>query len=160
MPSVPPRPQNLLTLKDRVEGELEKIVRDYMQGTMDLLEVEPDTIWLWMVTEKISGENMAGPHRCHHHLSLCLQLSLKEAHTFQLLEVLHQEAIDGKTWQMGALLLPRQDPIYKEQFGATSKDLKTSVAYQEAMRRVRSKLTDDKKDPAKKGDSKGAKDSA
>ena len=159
MPSVPPRPQNLLTLRDRVEGELEKIVKNYMQETMG---VEPGNIWLWMVIEKISGESMAGLHRGHHYISLCLQLSLKgsEACTFQLLEALHQLALDGKTWQIGALLLPRQDPIYEEQFSATGEESKASVAYQEAMRKVRSKLTDDKKDPAKKGSGKGAKDSA
>ena len=130
MPSGPPRLPNQPTLRDIVEGELEKLVRNYMQETMDLLGVKPDNIWLWMVTEKTSGENIAGPHRCRHHISLCLQLSLKEAHTFQLLEVLHQEAIDGKTWQIGALLLPRQDPIYMEMFDETGEDSEASVVYQ------------------------------
>ena len=159
LPPGPPRAPNQPTLRDRVEGELEKIVKNYMQET---LGVEPGNIWLWMVIEKISGESMAGLHRGHHYISLCLQLSLKgsEAYTVQSLEVLHQVALEGKTRQIGALMLPRQAPIHKEHFGATGEDLGAFVAYQEAMRRVRSKLTDDKKDPAKKGDGKGAKDGA
>ena len=159
MPSEPPRAPNQPTLRDMVEGELEKIVKNYMQEAMG---VEPGNIWLWMVIEKISGESMAGLHRGHHYISLCLQLSLKgsEAYTVQSLEVLHQVALEGKTRQIGALMLPRQAPIHKEHFGATGEDLGAFVAYQEAMRRVRSKLTDDKKDPARKSDGKGAEDSA
>ena len=130
MPPEPPRAPNQPTLRDRVEGELEKIVRNYRRETMDLLGVEPANIWLWMVTEKISDETMAGFHRFNHHLSLCLQLSLKEAYTFQLLEALHQLALDGKTWQIGALLLPRQDPIYMEMFDETGEDSEASVVYQ------------------------------
>jgi hypothetical protein len=54
-----------------------------------------------------------------------------------MLRALHQVALDGGTWSTASLLLPRQDPIYREQFGATGEELEAIVAYQEAMKKLK-----------------------
>ena len=76
-----------------------------------------------------------------------------------MLRALHQVSLDGGGWQTAKLLLPRGDPLEKESFGASEKELEATVAYQEALRRITPNLHHNEdqadKDPKEK-DAKGA----
>ena len=138
--------RRIRSMKARTEDQPEKIVSQFLEEAMDKLGVEEGDAWqLWMLSEKINWGNMSGLHRCHFHLCHALTLSLRgkktqcEAYMVQILRALHQVALDGGTWGTASLLLPRADPIYREQFGATGEELEAIVAYQEALKKIRSK---------------------
>ena len=159
--------RRLQKLRSRVETEPEAIVGLYLEEIMDKLGTEPgDAFQPWMWTSRISWGKLAGLHRVHFHLSHILGLSLKgkkkqaEAYTVQLLRSLHQVSLDNGMWSTAALLLPRPDPIYRENFGATETELEAVVGYQEALKKIRSKTQtddggDDKDAKPPKGGGKG-----
>lgn len=159
--------RRIRSMKARTEDQPEKIVSQFLEEAMDKLGVEDGDAWqLWQMSEKINWGNMSGLHRCHFHIAHALTLSLKgkktqcEAYLVQMLRALHQVALDGGTWGTASLLLPRADPIYREQFGATGEELEAIVAYQEAMKKIRSKpetAGDDKKEKSVAKDSKSGK---
>jgi len=160
--------RRLQKLRSRVETEPEAIVGQYLQDIMDKLGTEPgDSFQPWMWTSRINWGKLAGLHRVHFHLSHILGLSLKgkkkqaEAYTVQLLRSLHQVSLDNGMWSTASLLLPRPDPIYRENFGATETELEAVVGYQEALKKIRNKTaaeepTDDK-DAKAKGGAKGGR---
>jgi len=160
--------RRLQKLRSRVETEPEAIVGQYLQDIMDKLGTEPgDAFQPWMWTSRISWGKLAGLHRVHFHLSHILGLSLKgkkrqaEAYTVQLLRSLHQVSLDNGMWSTASLLLPRPDPIYRENFGATETELEAVVGYQEALKKLKGKtITEepiDDKDTKAKGGGKGGR---
>ena len=112
---------------------------------MSWSELEPSWgIWQpYMMTQNIPWVNMAGLHRVHFHLPHILATSLRGDHNqagaymVQLLRALHQVALDGGTWNTGSLLLPKTDPLYKNQCGGTEEELEAIVAYREAMQKLK-----------------------
>ena len=137
--------RRLQKLKGRIEAEPEAIVGQYLADITDRLGVEEgDAFQPWMWTEKIQWGKLAGLLRVHFHLSHILSLLLKgrksqgKADIVQLLRSLHQVSLDGGVWSTASLLLPKPDPLYRETFGATEVELEAIVAYQEAMKKIKS----------------------
>ena len=68
-------------------------------------------------------------------------------------------SLDGGSWDTASLLLPRPDPVHRELFGGTEKELEAAVAYQEALRKLRRRAPGDpqaeQQDPKGKGKGKG-----
>ena len=154
-------------LRHRVQEEPRVIVGDYLSQIMDKMGVEDGDSWQpWHFTSKISWGRLAGLRRVHFHLSHILTLQLRgqnlqsQAYTVQLLRALHQVSLDGGGWQTAMLLLPKADPLQKEAFGATERELEAIVAYQEAMKRIKPVFHGDdgngeKTEKEKKGKGKG-----
>ena len=111
-------------IRRRCEEQPEQLVSAYLDEVMDRVGAEPgDLRQPWRMTKQIHWGNMASLHRVHSHLSQVLALSLRgsqsqaEAYTVQLLRALHQVALDGGSWTSASLLLPKQDPLYKQTCG-------------------------------------------
>ena len=107
---------------------------------------------------------MAGLHRVHFHLSHVVALSLRglhsqaEAYNIQPLRALHQVALDGGAWTTASLLLPKQDPLYKQTCGGTEEELEAIVAYTEAMKKLKTAAPAYVSDKDKKAKGKGKGD--
>ena len=155
-------------IRRRCEEQPEKVVSAYLDEVMDRLGAEPGDLWQpWMMTRQIHWGNMAGLHRVHFHLSHILALSLRglhsqaEAYNVQLLRALRQAALDGCAWTTTALLLPKQDPLYKQACGVMRGKLEVIAACTEAMKkseRAAPACVSDK-DKKAKGRGKGDQDS-
>ena len=156
------------TLRSRVDDEQksQEIVVEYVHDVMGKLGAEEGDSWqLWQFSNQIVWGRLAGLHRCHFHLSHILAMMLKgqlvraQAYMVQLLRALHQVGLDNGVWTTASLLLPWRDPIYREQFGATERELEAVVAYQEALKKIRTKMGTDatENEDTPKSDDKGGK---
>ena len=128
-------------IRQRCEEQPEQVVSAYLDEVMDRVGAEPGDLWQpWMMTKQIHRGNMAGLHRVHFHLSHVLAFLLRgnqrqaEAYTVQLLRALHQVALDGGARTSASLLLPKQDPLYKQTCGEAEEELEAIVAYTEALK--------------------------
>ena len=147
------------------------MLTEYLSGIMDMIGVEKgDGGEPWHFTSKSSWGWLAGLHRVHFHISLRLtppprgQDLQSQAYTVQLLRAPHQVSLDGGGWQTAMLLLPKADPLQKETFGATERELEAIVAYQEAMKRIKpvfhgDDVNGEKTEKEKKGKGGGQGDS-
>jgi hypothetical protein len=161
--------QRVHALQGRVMKEPKKVVSEYLADTMDKLGAEEDDAWqLHQLSGKLNWGKMKGLHRVHFHVSHALTMSLRgehdrcEAYLCQLLRGLHQVSLDNGSWDTAALLLPKKDPLHRELFGGTERELEAAVAYQEALRKIKKGISlaqdaDEEKKPVnnKKGGGKG-----
>ena len=156
--------KKIRTMRGRVDDQPERIVESFITETMETLGAEDGDVWqLWMLTPKIAWGNMNGLQRMHFHLCHIMTLSLKarqpqaEAYMAQMLRALHQVALDGGSWSTASLMLPRKDPIFKDQFGASGEELEAIVAYQDAMKRLKTRGDRPEQTGGAKADEKGGK---
>ena len=60
----------------------------------------------------------------------------------QVLKALHQCAIDGGDWMSGALLVPVADPLRREEFGVTEREMQQVYSHRRAMRDLKTRLAE------------------
>ena len=134
------------SIKNQVYTAPEATIQAYLEEVKRKLGVEEHDPWqLWQMTGAIQWGRMQGMRRIHHHLGHVVALSLKgrrreaEAYGCQLLRSIHQSCLDGGGWETASLLLPGEDPVSKSGFAATEAQLEAICAFQETVKKLKSK---------------------
>ena len=120
------------------------MVGQYVEEVKRKMGVEDgDSFRIYHFSGNVQWGRVRGLHRIHYHLSRILDLSMRgsvvesQAYTVQLLKAIAQVSLDNGSWDVANRLLPAQDPLAREAWGGTEKEMETALGYLEALKKLR-----------------------
>jgi hypothetical protein len=136
-------------LRERVEKEPERVIRDYISAVrLELGVTDPRQFWCFRDFSKKQLPRfgrMRGMYRCHVMSSKILQ-QLHEGRTaragallVQFQKAVLQMALDNGCWDSASLLWPGGDPLGQREFGGTEAEMKAVHAYRKSLQELRSR---------------------
>ena len=123
------------------------ITETYMSKVLQNLGVT-DARQIWHLKEfsrklKPQFGRMNGLWRCHYAVSEALQMFV-EGHTshgiamlVQVSKAMHQAGINQGSWEIGALLIPTEDPLGRVEFGGDAEEMYSIQSYRRSLRDLR-----------------------
>ena len=166
--------KQLHRLRRRIKLQPNKLIAQFREETKRELNVtDARQVWSYPDLSRrvlYSFGKMKGLWKVHFYLASMLQLMDGGDHTgahvycVQLMKAVRQVAMDKGEWDTAQLLLPDENPLSRQEWAASEKELEEIYGYRKAVRELRSakpwlgKRSDEKGDG--KGKGKGKQDEA